>query len=45
VLAVKLYNAGGRRDVTEKTAFHMGTQLFATPQPGECVDYYSLLLD
>jgi len=31
------YNAGGRFDVTEKTAFHMDTQLFATPPPEECV--------
>jgi len=37
MLAVKLYNAGGRHDVTEKTAFYMGTQLFATLLPGECV--------
>jgi len=37
VLAVKLYNAGGRFDVTEKMAFHMDTQLFAMPPPGECV--------
>jgi len=36
-------NAGGRFDVTEKTAFHMDTQLFATP-PQESV-YYSLLPD
>jgi len=41
VLAVKLYNAGGRFDVTEKTAFHMDMQLFAPPPPGEY--YYSLL--
>ena len=28
---------GGRHDVTAKTAFYMGTQLFATPSPGECL--------
>ena len=42
MLAVKLYNAGGRHDVTEKTAFYMGTQLFATPSPGV---FISLLPD
>jgi len=42
VRAVKLFYAGGRHDVTEKTAFCVGTQLFATPPPGE---YYSILPD
>ena len=37
MLAVKLYNARGLHDVTEKMAVHMDTQLFATPPPGEYV--------
>jgi len=45
VLAVKLYNAGGRHDVTEKTAFYMGTvHSYLRCRHQESV-YYSLLSD